>query len=241
MSKTITPKVMVTTTLADRNPPKLYLIRNYACPTEIQPGLKNDVNLAPDQLKVWEAAYASSAAPTFFPPFRDCFLDGGLMANNPTLDSMVEVTRAAKHGVSKPLGCVLSLGTGVPLAKPVSNINFFFDDYLGALFRLPETLQGAKSLLELFVAQVTQSDGQEVQRASAWCDSLDVPYFRFSPLLTEDVSPAETDLSRHVDLLYCTHLYILENASKIDKAARVILTSRPAKPVYNDKTCTNTN
>ena len=241
MCETISPKVMVTTTVADRNPPKLYLIRNYVCPEEIQPGLKNDVNLAPDQLKVWEAAYASSAAPKFFPPFRDCFLDGGLMANNPTLDSMVEVMRAVKQGVSKPLGCVLSLGTGIPLAKPVSNISFFFDDYLGALFRLPETLQGAKSLLDLFVSQVTQSDGQEVRRASAWCESLDVPYFRFSPLLEEDVSPAETDLSKHIDLLYSTHMYILDNASKIDEAARVILTSRPAKPVYNDKTCTKTN
>ena len=234
MCDTISPKVMITTTLADRNPPKLYLMRNYDSPEEVQAGLTRDVNLSPDQLKVWEAAYASSAAPTFFPPFRDCFLDGGLMANNPTLDGMVEVIRAVKEN-GKPLGCVLSIGTGKQLAKPVGNITVFFDDYLGALFRLPETLKGAKSLLELFVSQVTQSDGQEVRRASAWCESLDIPYFRFSPLLKEDVSPAETDLNKYVDLLYLTHMYILENAYKVDHAARVILTNRPAKPVYKEK------
>ena len=39
---------------------------------------------------VWEAARSSGAAPTYFRAFGH-FLDGGLMANNPTLDIMTEV------------------------------------------------------------------------------------------------------------------------------------------------------
>ena len=39
---------------------------------------------------MWEAARSSGAAPTYFRAFGH-FLDGGLMANNPTLDIMTEV------------------------------------------------------------------------------------------------------------------------------------------------------
>ena len=36
---------------------------------------------------VWEAARASSAAPVYFHPFKEIYVDGGVMANNPTLDA----------------------------------------------------------------------------------------------------------------------------------------------------------
>lgn len=39
---------------------------------------------------VWRAARSSGAAPTYFRPMGR-FLDGGLLANNPTLDAMSEI------------------------------------------------------------------------------------------------------------------------------------------------------
>ena len=39
---------------------------------------------------VWQAARSSGAAPTYFRAFGR-FLDGGLMANNPTLDLLTEI------------------------------------------------------------------------------------------------------------------------------------------------------
>ena len=42
-----------------------------------------------DQL-IWKAARCSGAAPTYFQPMG-AFLDGGLIANNPTLDALTEV------------------------------------------------------------------------------------------------------------------------------------------------------
>ncbi len=39
---------------------------------------------------VWRAARASGAAPTYFRSMGR-FLDGGLMANNPTLDTLTEI------------------------------------------------------------------------------------------------------------------------------------------------------
>ena len=39
---------------------------------------------------VWQAARSSGAAPTYFRAFGR-YLDGGLMANNPTLDVLTEI------------------------------------------------------------------------------------------------------------------------------------------------------
>lgn len=39
---------------------------------------------------VWKAARSSGAAPTFFRTMGR-FIDGGMMANNPTLDALTEI------------------------------------------------------------------------------------------------------------------------------------------------------
>lgn len=55
----------------------------------------------PEQL-VWRAARSSGAAPTYFRPMGR-FLDGGLLANNPTLDAITEIhqyNKALKAEVS---------------------------------------------------------------------------------------------------------------------------------------------
>lgn len=46
--------------------------------------------LFPLEQLVWRAARSSGAAPTYFRPMGR-FLDGGLLANNPTLDAMSEI------------------------------------------------------------------------------------------------------------------------------------------------------
>ncbi|XP_027630321.1 85/88 kDa calcium-independent phospholipase A2 isoform X3 [Tupaia chinensis] len=89
------PKVMLTGTLSDRQPAELHLFRNYEAPEPVrEPRFSQNVNLKPltrpsDQL-VWRAARSSGAAPTYFRP-NGRFLDGGLLANNPTLDAMTEI------------------------------------------------------------------------------------------------------------------------------------------------------
>lgn len=89
------PKVMLTGTLSDRQPAELHLFRNYDAPEAVrEPRCNQNINLKPptqpaDQL-VWRAARSSGAAPTYFRP-NGRFLDGGLLANNPTLDAMTEI------------------------------------------------------------------------------------------------------------------------------------------------------
>ena len=40
---------------------------------------------------VWEAARASSAAPLYFKKYKGKYVDGGVMANNPTVDTLTEI------------------------------------------------------------------------------------------------------------------------------------------------------
>src|SRR2546422_3872076 len=66
-----------------------------------------------DQL-MWKVAAATSAAPTYFPAFRideqDCYLDGGVWANNPVLVGITEAHSRLKQHLNDL--AVLSVGTG---------------------------------------------------------------------------------------------------------------------------------
>jgi hypothetical protein len=62
--------------------------------------------------KIWEAARATSAAPTFFEPIEINGIkygDGALGYNNPT---HLAITEARDLWPKRPFGCVISLGTG---------------------------------------------------------------------------------------------------------------------------------
>jgi len=62
--------------------------------------------------KVWEAARATSAAPTFFKHLEICnqpFVDGGLGCNNP---SKVVLNEAKVVFPTHSIGCLVSIGTG---------------------------------------------------------------------------------------------------------------------------------
>jgi predicted acylesterase/phospholipase RssA len=73
-----------------------------------------------DQTPIWQAARATSAAPAFFPPARvnipppaGWYVDGGVRANNPSWEAVVE---AKDHWKTKKC-FIVSIGTG--LQKPV--------------------------------------------------------------------------------------------------------------------------
>lgn len=82
----------------DQTPNRLALMANYSCD-----GFEHV------RCKAWEAARATSAAPTYFEPAvvgGHQYVDGGLVANNPTL---VGYTEAVKLG---DVMCVVSVGNG---------------------------------------------------------------------------------------------------------------------------------
>ncbi|EFQ32119.1 patatin-like phospholipase [Colletotrichum graminicola] len=82
------------------------LLRSYENPRE-----KSEL----PEIKIWQAARATSAAPTYFEPLTVDgykFVDGGLQANNPLGWLWNEVITT--FGAERATACFLSLGTGVP-------------------------------------------------------------------------------------------------------------------------------
>ena len=61
---------------------------------------------------VWKAARATSAAPVYFSHFEK-YIDGGIKANNPSVDGLIKIHESYKGKGSKfKLSCVVSLGCG---------------------------------------------------------------------------------------------------------------------------------
>ncbi|XP_073182352.1 85/88 kDa calcium-independent phospholipase A2 isoform X5 [Lepidochelys kempii] len=226
------PKVIVTGTLCDRQPAELHLFRNYKAPAmKNKPDVKTTDPFRPltnpeDQL-VWRAARCSGAAPTYFRPIGR-FLDGGLLANNPTLDAMTEIHEYNKSLSQKgqsqkvrKVGVVVSLGTGRPPQVPVSSVDVFRPSNP---WELAKTVFGAKELGKMVVDCCTDADGPAVDRARAWCEMTDTLYFRFSPLLHSDVMLDEVNDAILVNALWDTQLYICQQQEQFKQLVQELLT-----------------
>ncbi|CZR65628.1 uncharacterized protein PAC_15528 [Phialocephala subalpina] len=102
-----------------------YLLRTYNHPTageEFDPLERNPGD--PLDCSVWEAARATSAAPTYFKAVRikgQKFLDGGLVSNNPTWLVMNEVCQM--HGSRDSIDLCLSIGTGCAPVRSKNGIS----------------------------------------------------------------------------------------------------------------------
>ena len=93
--------------------------------------------------KIWEAARATTAAPTFFKRMtivddggaQEDFLDGGLLLNNPVQLALGEALTV--FGGASKLGCLISIGTGHPgtigLSQPDAFQKILPTDMVGVL------------------------------------------------------------------------------------------------------------
>ena len=178
------PRVLATSMLADRQPAELFWFRNYIPsgkvdnfqskttdgehkfePTiehrndEVWKGETHPIN----KLIIVLAARCTGAAPTFFPAMGR-FLDGGLAANNPTIDALVEIIREVKEYNETPeseesgkesIKIVVSLGTGnQPVVKSRATDRIWPTNALEAYKSLTATVELAK----MFVDTVCECD-----------------------------------------------------------------------------------
>uniref|UniRef100_A0A3Q1AX40 phospholipase A2 n=1 Tax=Amphiprion ocellaris TaxID=80972 RepID=A0A3Q1AX40_AMPOC len=251
------PRVMVTSVLADRHPGELHIFRNYDPPsvhreppyattatfkplttpqgwededvlivgyTEEPPRKRRKVT--DEEQLVWRAARSSGAAPTYFRPMGR-FLDGGLLANNPTLDAMSEIHQYNKSLKAegpeeniKKLGTVVSLGTGKPPQVVVSSVDVFRPSNP---LELAKSFVGAKELGKMLVDCCTDSDGCAVDRARAWCEMIDTIYHRLSPQLSQEVMLDEVSDAVLVDMLWETQMYLYEKRDILQSLAKLLL------------------
>uniref|UniRef100_A0A8C2ALL6 phospholipase A2 n=1 Tax=Cyprinus carpio TaxID=7962 RepID=A0A8C2ALL6_CYPCA len=223
------PRLMVTSVLADRHPGELHLFRNYDPPAlQRDPPYKSTATFqpltVPQEQLVWRAARSSGAAPTYFRPMGR-FLDGGLLANNPTLDAMTEIhqyNKALKGRESEVcrLGVVVSLGTGKPPQVAVNSVDVFRPSNP---LELAKTFVGVRELGKMLVDCCTDSDGCAVDRARAWCEMADINYHRLSPQLSQEVMLDEVSDAVLVDMLWETQMYLYEHRDVIQTLSQQLL------------------
>uniref|UniRef100_UPI00358E67F7 85/88 kDa calcium-independent phospholipase A2 isoform X3 n=1 Tax=Myxine glutinosa TaxID=7769 RepID=UPI00358E67F7 len=230
-----TPRVLLTGVLADRHPAELHLFRNYDppntghephyCPlTPFKP-----VTQPSDQL-IWMAARSSGAAPTYFRQMGR-FLDGGLLANNPTLDALTEIHEVnkalrveGKMDLVVPPAIVLSLGTGKPPQEKVCGVDVYRPT---GPIDVVRTVFGARELGRMLVDCCTESEARMVDRARAWCEMISVDYHRLSPQLTADVMLDEVQDAMLIDMLWDTQMYIYKQKDNIKRIAESLLRYAP--------------
>eukprot|EP00063_Salmo_salar_P063313 XP_014038148.1 PREDICTED: 85/88 kDa calcium-independent phospholipase A2 isoform X1 [Salmo salar] len=251
------PRVMVTSVLADRHPGELHLFRNYDPPSlprerpyaatatflpltipqgwededvlivgYTQEPAKKRRKVTDQEQVVWRAARSSGAAPTYFRPMGR-FLDGGLLANNPTLDAMTEIhqynksLKAEGRGSEvQRLGVVVSLGTGKPPQVVVNSVDVFRPSNP---LELAKSFVGAKELGKMLVDCCTDSDGCAVDRARSWCEMTDTVYHRLSPQLSQEVMLDEVSDAVLVDMLWETQMYLYEQRENVQLLAQQLL------------------
>ncbi|XP_059614992.1 85/88 kDa calcium-independent phospholipase A2 isoform X2 [Phlebotomus argentipes] len=223
MSDIVAPKIMVTGVMADRKPVDLHLFRNYKSASDIL-GIVTPTNNRripppiPEEQLVWRAARATGAAPSYFRAFGR-FLDGGLIANNPTLDAMTEIheynmalRRVGREKEVAPVSVVVSLGTGMIPVTELKEIDVFRPD---SIWDTAKLAYGISAIGNLLVDQATAADGRVVDRARAWCSMIEVPYFRFNPQLSEDVPMDEKSDQKLINMMWEAKAYIYANRNKV--------------------------
>ena len=234
MSDVKHPRVIITSVVGDVVPPVLHLMCNYRNESDIY----TKQSIPPSERMVWQAARASSAAPYYFEPFDDQLVDGGVMANNPTLDSLTEILdQGVKESKEIKIGLVLSIGTGV---APIQKVKDFDVDLphlkhllLHLLKLIPLVIKdaiGLYHLVNMFIAQSTHAGGQALRRVEAWCNTMKAPYFRLSAEYEKSYDLAEYKLIPLTEIMYAGHKYALQNMKEIDKVARILLTRGPVNP-----------
>ncbi|KAM9311348.1 calcium-independent phospholipase A2-gamma [Gastrophryne carolinensis] len=197
------PKVAAVSTIVNRGPPlKAFVFRNY----NHFPGI-NPPYMGGCRYHLWQAIRASSAAPGYFQEYflgNDLHQDGGLLINNPCALAVHEC-KSLWPGVQ--FQCVISLGTG---------------RYEGAA-KSTSTHTSLKAKLSNVISSAT--DTEEVHKM---LDALLQPdtYFRFNPLMSEDIQLDENRKEKLNQLLLDSEQYLERNEEKLRKAANVLKQER---------------
>lgn len=173
-------------------------------------------------------------------------MDGGLIANNPTLDALTEIHEynLALRAVSReneicPVTVVVSLGTGVIPVSELSGIDVYRPEGIWDAAKMVMGLPALGNLLvdqvnkqsnQLFYTRIffynifkaTASDGRIVDRARAWCSMIGVPYFRFSPQMSEEINMDEKSDEKLCQMLWEAKVYMHQNTCVLQEVADII-------------------
>ena len=177
--------------------------------------------------KMIEAAMATSAAPTFFKPYklamRGCdnaeyyaLVDGAMFANNPTALAIVEaIIYAQNQGKEIPLEDILvaSLGTGSLTRK------FPYEQAVNW-----GKLQWIQPLINIFLDGASEVANYQLRQLLPDAQNNRKQYFRFQKELTEANDDLDNTTEENIELLEkVAYTIIREQSREIDKLCEQLL------------------
>ncbi|KAJ6220451.1 hypothetical protein RDWZM_006263 [Blomia tropicalis] len=215
--------VLIPSALANRRPMKLHLFRSFPSVQELFEA-SNDESLQEQLLpnhdkdlpnykkyeniniEVWKACRASGAAPTYFRAYED-FLDGVMTSNNPTMDALSEFTHRnlalkslKRFDECHELDLVLSVGTGKGLIEESDMVDI---DSYGL-----RNIRQFRTLINLLVYEICQTEQHIVERSEAFCVVSKVPFFRLNSFLSDLMEIDEQQDYRIINCLWETKRFM---------------------------------
>eukprot|EP01103_Thecamoeba_quadrilineata_P001111 TRINITY_DN1098_c0_g3_i1.p1 TRINITY_DN1098_c0_g3~~TRINITY_DN1098_c0_g3_i1.p1 ORF type:complete len:971 (+),score=190.39 TRINITY_DN1098_c0_g3_i1:79-2991(+) len=191
------PKVIAVASSTAKYPVDSFLFRTY--------DPENSSYSGSSQYRLWEGARASASAPTFFKPLKidgHVFMDGALVANNPTIIGIHEARSIWKD---RPIDCVVSLGTGkFSSFRNKTNLVGIVNTVMGIALN-PDTVH------------------REVERMLQ-LNTLNTKYFRFNPDNNEgDVPLDECDIKELKRLRKSTRSYVESHSDAFANCSNLLL------------------
>ena len=97
----------------------------------------------------------------------------------------------------------------------MADLELSFEKVMKSLY---DDLQTVKSLSNI----LTDSGNRVADRGRAWCKSLGVPFFRYSPQLKENVEMDEKDMTKLINLMWDTMAYCHKHQEDLKKLADIL-------------------
>ncbi|KRZ53007.1 85/88 kDa calcium-independent phospholipase A2 [Trichinella nativa] len=217
----VSPKLIITTVLAEKHPVQLHMFRNYTLPGDDNQCC-TQCSYIPD-IPLWKVLRCSSAAPTYFDSVDNKFVDGGLIANNPALDLLSEFERYkscqefSECNEEASVGCLLSIGTGRIPDMPIESLNLGFINVI-------DMVSAFKNLGYMVMDQVTAAEGRPVDRARSWCHCMGVPFFRFSTPMSKDYALDTKSDQDLIQMMWETLEYVVNERNEIARLVELLNT-----------------
>ncbi|XP_066586766.1 calcium-independent phospholipase A2-gamma-like isoform X2 [Prorops nasuta] len=210
-----TPKFSAVSAVVNHATVMAYVFRNYTLPHRIE-----SQYIGSHKHKLWEAARASAAAPSYFEEFKlDEFLhqDGGILVNNPCA---VAIHEARQLWSNYPIQCVVSFGTGrIP--------NIICEDSKSSKV----AVSSWKEKFDRILDSATDTEAVHIMLNDLLPDHI---YFRFNPYLTEMLTIAEIRPEKIDQLEQDALMYIRRNEEKFQKVAHTLLKKRKVQQKISD-------
>ncbi|GMI72522.1 hypothetical protein like AT1G61850 [Hibiscus trionum] len=202
------PKVFLVSTLASVTPAQPFVFRNYQYPVGMPdaPLATSESSVGSCKHLLWQSLRASCAAPYYLEDFSDGvyrWLDGALIANNPTI---ISIREAQLLWTGTKIDCIVSIGSGSMPTK-ARKIGWRYLDagqvLLESACSVDQTEEALRTLLPMHP---------------------EINYFRFNPVDERcGMDLDETDPTVWLNLEAATKDYIEKNSESFKNACEKLL------------------